>query len=51
MRACFSDPSMTGEQQVPNRLFVDTSTFFSLQRRDAEQWVAGARVPVPGGVP
>ena len=46
MRACFSDPSMTGVQQVHNRLFVDTSTFFALHCRDAEQWVVGARAPV-----
>jgi len=51
MRACFSDPSMTGEQQVHNRLFVDTSTFFALQCRDAEQWVVGARAPALGSVP
>jgi EthD domain len=51
MRACFSDPSMTGVQQVHNRLFVDTSTFFALQCRDAEQWVVGARAPAMGSVP
>ena len=46
MRACFSDPSMTGIQQVHNRRFVDTSTFFTLRCHDAEQWVTGMRAPV-----
>ena len=47
MEACFRDPSMTGIQQVHNRLFIDTSTFFTLQCRNAEQWVLGARTSVP----
>jgi hypothetical protein len=48
IRACFTDPSMTGIQQVHNRLFVESGTFYALQCRDAEQWVVGARAPAPG---